>query len=47
LSGVTGSDGKVRVVSAVDSSGSFCVTNVTHATLVYEAAQNEVTCIGW
>jgi hypothetical protein len=47
LSGVTGSDGKVRVVSAVDSSGSFCVTNVTHATLVYEAAQNDVTCVGW
>jgi len=47
LSGVTGSDGKVRVVSAVDSAGSFCVTNVTHATLVYEAAQNDVTCVGW
>jgi endoglucanase len=47
LSGATGSDGKVRVVSAVDSGGSFCVTSVTHATFTYDANQNEVTCAGW
>ena len=45
-SGVTDSAGKVRVVSAVDI-GSMCVDNVTHATLVYDAGQNVVTCVNW
>jgi hypothetical protein len=46
-SGVTGSDGKVRITTAVDSSASFCVNNVTHATLLYDANQNVVTCVNW
>jgi len=46
-SGVTGSDGKVRLSSAVDSSATFCVNNVTHATLLYDANQNVVTCVNW
>ncbi len=44
--GVTDTAGKARVVSAVDT-GSMCVDNVTHATLVYEAGQNVVTCINF
>ena len=46
-SGITGSDGKVRITTAVDSSASFCVNNVTHATLLYDANQNVVTCVNW
>jgi len=46
-SGVTGTDGKVRLTTAVDSSASFCVNNVTHATLVYDPNQNAVTCVNW
>jgi hypothetical protein len=46
-SGVTGSDGKVRITTAVDSSATFCVNNVTHATLVFDANQNVVTCVNW
>jgi len=46
-SGVTGSDGKVRITTAVDSSASFCVNNVTHATLAYDPNQNVVTCVNW
>jgi hypothetical protein len=46
-SGVTGSDGKVRISSAADNSATFCVNNVTHATLVYDANQNVVTCVNW
>jgi hypothetical protein len=45
-SGVTDSAGKVRLVTIVDS-GSMCVTNVTHATLVYDTDQNVITCVGW
>jgi hypothetical protein len=44
--GVTGSGGKVRLVTIVDT-GSMCVTNVTHATLIYDSGQNVVTCIYW
>ena len=46
-SGVTGSDGKVRITSAADNSATFCVNNVTHATLVYDPNQNVVTCANW
>jgi hypothetical protein len=45
-SGVTDIAGKIRLVTIVDS-GSMCVTNVTHATLVYDPDQNVITCIGW
>ncbi|WP_114778603.1 LamG-like jellyroll fold domain-containing protein [Botryobacter ruber] len=48
VSGVTGTDGKVtlqttataKIVSTVD----FCVDNVTHASLTYDAAANQITC---
>jgi hypothetical protein len=45
-SGVTDSAGKARLTSAVDT-GSLCVDNVTHATLVYEPGQNVVTCVNF
>jgi|GEM_PF-1776700 len=44
--GVTDTAGKTRITSAVDT-GSMCVDNVTHATLVYEPGQNVVTCVNW
>jgi endoglucanase len=46
FSGDTGSDGKVRFITIVDA-GSMCVDDVTHATLTYDAGQNEVTCAYW
>jgi len=39
--------GKVRHISAADSAATFCVNNVTHATLLYDANQNLVTCVNW
>ncbi len=47
-SGVTGTDGTVTLVTTASKRGgvafSFCVDNVTHATLPYNSADNVVTC---
>jgi beta-glucanase (GH16 family) len=49
-SGVTGANGSVTVTTTAKLKGSltvnFCVTNVVHSSLVYNASQNTVTCTG-
>ncbi len=45
-SGVTDKFGEVQLESVVDS-GTFCVDNVTHATLTYDSSQNVVTCVSF
>ena len=47
-SGVTGADGTVEILTSSSAGGnvsvSFCVTNVTHASLIYDSASNASTC---
>lgn len=48
VSGVTGADGTVTFTTSASAKGGvtvdFCVDNVSHGTLVYDAAQNDLTC---
>jgi beta-glucanase (GH16 family) len=48
--GVTGADGSVRLTTTGKLKGTlvvnFCVTNVSHATLTYNASANVITCTG-
>jgi beta-glucanase (GH16 family) len=49
-SGVTGADGTVKLTTTNKAKGTltinFCVTNVVHSTLAYNASANVVTCTG-
>jgi beta-glucanase (GH16 family) len=49
-SGVTGSTGSVTLTTTARLKGTltvnFCVTNVTHGSLVYNSAGNTITCTG-
>ncbi|MDX1617427.1 MAG: family 16 glycosylhydrolase [Balneolaceae bacterium] len=48
VSGQTGSDGTVTLVTSGTAKGNvtveFCVDDVTHASLTYDANQNDITC---
>ncbi|MFA0961126.1 family 16 glycosylhydrolase [Roseivirga sp. BDSF3-8] len=48
--GVTGADGTVTLNTTATASGNvmvnFCVTDVTHASLAYDAGMNDITCTG-
>jgi|GEM_PF-427802 len=50
VSGVTGADGTVTFTTSASAKGGvtvdFCVDDVTHATLTYDATQNDITCTG-
>lgn len=49
-SGVTGANGTVTITTTAKLKGTlvvnFCVTNVTHSTLAYNASGNTITCTG-
>lgn len=49
-SGTTGANGSVDILTTAKLKGAltvnFCVTNVTHASLAYNASQNTITCTG-
>ncbi|TLX70658.1 DNRLRE domain-containing protein [Labilibacter sediminis] len=48
VSGITGSDGTVTLISTATGKGNFsfdvCVDNVTHNSLIYDAASNDISC---